>query len=163
MRNSVFSSVLSVACIMGGLAAAQDATPETMILASDPSSVLTHLNATGYPAKLTEDSVGDPLIEFRLSGERYDIFFYDCTKNEDCQALQFYAGFNVGGSVELDTLNEWNADRRFVRAYMVDGGDAVRIELDVATSNHGIHPDDFSDIIDLWKESVSLFEARIDW
>jgi hypothetical protein len=159
MRNLIFSSVLSVASVVAGVAVAEG----EMILASDPMTVLNHLNSNGYPAKLTEDSVGDPLIEFRLSGDRYDIFFYDCTNNVDCRALQFYSGFNVGGKVELATLNEWNSDRRFVRAYMVEGGDAVRIELDVATSSYGMHPDDFADIISLWEESVSLFEDRIDW
>lgn len=132
------------------------------VIALDPESVVAFFFDNGIPAKLTTDSVGDPLIEFRNNGESMQVFFYDCENNTECLSLQFYSGYKVGDDVGLDVINAWNADRRFVRAYKTDEG-AARIEMDVATSRDGITQRDFSDIYDLWIESTGLFEERIGW
>lgn len=159
MRQILLSTVLTSAAIFPSMASAEEA----YVSAADPQTFVTFFGDNGYPAKLTEDSAGDPLIEFRIHGERFDLFFYDCDNNTDCQAVQFYSGYRVEGSVDLETINTWNAERRFVRAYLTEDGEAARIELDVATSAHGLHSEDFLELVQLWEESAELFEERIDW
>lgn len=132
------------------------------ILASNPQSVINFFFEQGVPAQLTTDSVGDPLVEFRVDGDTGQVFFYDCTDNTNCLALQFYAGYKQDNPVSLETINSWNTDRRFVRAYRTDEG-AARIEMDIATSHDGISSTDFADLYSLWNESVGLFEERIGW
>lgn len=130
------------------------------ILASNPQSLVNFFFDQGVPAQLTTDSVGDPLVEIRVNSATYQIFFYDCTENKDCLALQFYSGYKLDSPVSLETVNSWNTDRRFVRAYRTDEG-AARIEMDIATSKDGVSARDFKDLYDLWIESVGLFEQRI--
>jgi len=142
-----------------GLAAPASA---EQILASNPQSLINFFFEQGVPAQLKADSVGDPLVEFRVNSDTGQIFFYDCTDNTNCLALQFYAGYKLDVPVDLETINSWNTDRRFVRAYRTDDG-AARIEMDIATSQDGISSRDFADLYSLWLESVGLFEERIGW
>ncbi len=140
-----------------GLAAPASA---QQILASNPQSLINFFFGLGIPAQLTTDAVGDPLVEFRVNSDTYQVFFYDCTENANCLALQFYSGYRLDQPVSLETVNGWNTDRRFVRAYRTDDG-AARIEMDIATSSDGISARDFEDLYNLWIESVGLFEERI--
>ncbi len=133
-----------------------------VILASNPQSLINFFFEQGIPAQLTTDSVGDPLVEFRVDGDTGQVFFYDCTDNTNCLALQFYSGYKLDAPVSLETINSWNTDRRFVRAYRTDDG-AARIEMDIATSRDGVSSRDFADLYALWTESVKLFEERIGW
>ncbi len=152
----VISTIAGLA-LAAGLAAPASA---EQILASKPQSLINFFFDQGIPAQLTEDAVGDPLVEFRVNSDTYQVFFYDCTENTDCLALQFYSGYKLDSPVSLETVNSWNSDRRFVRAYRTDEG-AARIEMDIATSKDGISARDFKDLYDLWMESVGLFEERI--
>lgn len=159
VRSGLFA--IAVAATFALPAGAQTA-PEGVVLASDPESVLDFFFNEGIPAKLTTDAIGDPLIEFRNGSDSLQLYFYDCEDNVECLALQFFSGYIVDGGVSLETINQWNTDRRFVRAYLTDEG-AARIEMDVATSWDGITYRDFRDLYDLWMESVALFEDRINW
>jgi hypothetical protein len=132
------------------------------VVASDPQSFVDFFEDAGFPARLTEDSVGDPLVEYRSNGQKMSLFFYDCQENTDCQAVQFYAGYRTGSDVALDTINAWNTERRFVRSYLTEDG-VSRIEMDVATSNDGLSYRDFEALLDLWLDSVVLYEDHIDW
>ena len=132
------------------------------VIASDPQSFVDYFEESGYPARLTEDSVGDPLVEYRVDGEKLSLFFYDCTDNADCQAVQFYSGYRTEGSVDLELLNAWNSDRRFIRAYLTED-DVARIEMDIATSIDGLTHRDFDALVELWTDSIVLFEDHINW
>ncbi len=153
------TSVMTGLILAAGLAAPASA---QQVLASDPQSVTDYFFTNGIPAQLTTDSVGDPLVEFRVDSDTMQLFFYDCTDNTECLALQFYSGYRVDGSVGLDVINGWNTDRRFVRSYMTDDG-AARIEMDIATGYDGLSHTDFTELYNLWIESVGLFEERIGW
>ncbi len=152
----VISTIAGLA-LAAGLAAPASA---EQILASKPQSLINFFFDQGIPAQLTEDTVGDPLVEFRVNSDTYQVYFYDCTENKDCLSLQFYSGYKLDSPVSLEILNSWNADRRFVRAYRTDEG-AARIEMDIATSNDGISARDFKDLYDLWLERVVQFQDLI--
>ena len=133
------------------------------VLASNPQSFINFFFEQGVAAQLTTDAVGDPLIEFRDGDETRALFFYDCTDNADCLSVQFYVGYKPDATVGLDKLNEWNSgERRFTRAYAADDG-ALRLEMDIATSEDGISFRDFGDLMDLWLDRVDEFEEFIGW
>lgn len=133
------------------------------VFASDPQSFMNFFFDQGYPAQLSEDAVGDPLIEFRHAGETRAMFFYDCVDNTECLAVQFYAGYRLDDPFSLERLNEWNSgERRFTRAYRTDDG-AVRLEMDIATSADGISTRDFGDLLNLWLDRLGEFEEFIGW
>lgn len=139
-----------------------DVNEQGIVIASQPMTFVEFFENAGFPARLTEDSVGDPLVEYRSNGDKMSLFFYDCTDNRDCQAVQFYSGYRTDGDVGLATINEWNTDRRFIRAYLTDEG-VSRIEMDVATSDDGLTYGDFEALLDLWLDSRVLFEDHINW
>ncbi len=133
------------------------------VLASDPQTLVNFFFDNGYPAQLTEDAVGDPLIEFRNNGSKEALFFYDCVDNKDCLSLQFYSGYELDKPVSFEKLNEWNSgDRRFTRAYRTETG-AARIEMDIATSVDGMSERDFADLLVLWLDRMDEFETFIGW
>lgn len=132
------------------------------VIASDPQTFVDFFEDAGLPARLTEDAVGDPLVEYRSNGDKRSLFFYDCTDHETCQAVQFYAGYRTDDNVSLEVLNAWNTERRFIRSYLTDEG-VSRIEMDVATSDDGLTHRDFGALLDLWLDSVVLFEDHINW
>lgn len=153
------TSVITGIALAIGLAAPAAA---QQVLASNPNSLVDYFFSNGIPAQLTTDSSGDPLVEFRVDGDTMQVFFYDCTDNAGCLALQFYSGYRLDTGVELSVINSWNTDRRFVRAYGTDSG-AARIEMDIATGQDGISQVDFADLYSLWLKSTALFEERIGW
>lgn len=157
MRFSTTLAGAALATTLAGAAMAEN------VLASDPQSFVNYFFQEGIPAQLTTDAVGDPLIEFRDGDETRALFFYDCTDNANCLSVQFYVGYQIEGSVSLERLNEWNSgERRFTRAYAADDG-AVRLEMDIATSEDGISFRDFGDLMSLWLDRVEEFEEFIGW
>lgn len=161
-RHSLAAVVLTLAAGPGFAQAQKEGVNGATVIASNPESFVSYFDDAGYPARLTEDNVGDPLVEFRMGSEKLSLFFYDCTDNADCQAVQFYSGYRTEGSVDLELLNAWNSERRFIRAYLTEE-DVARIEMDVATSLDGISYRDFDALVELWTDSIVLFEDHIDW
>lgn len=97
----------------------------------DGASIDEILNiAKGYgSATLETQSSGDPKISGRLNGVPYQLYFYNCVENANCEDINFYAGF-LDIKPDLETINTWNRDKRFGKAYLDSDLDAV-IEWDV--------------------------------
>lgn len=152
------------ATAQGKLEGAMDREPaaQPIVVATNPQSFVDFFIEAGFPARLETDGVGDPLVEYRSNGDKQSLYFYDCTDNVDCQAVQFYAGYNTEDTVDLSMINAWNSERRFVRAYLTEEN-VSRIEMDVATSDDGMSHRDFEALLDLWLDSVVLFEDHIHW
>ena len=157
MKLATFIASAAVATSLATGAFAQQ------LLASDPQTFMDFYFEQGFPAQLTQDAVGDPLIEFRHNGETRAMFFYDCVENKDCLAVQFYSGYQMDNPTSLEQINEWNSgERRFTRAYRTEDG-TVRLEMDVATSLDGLSSRDFKDLFDLWIDRLVEFEEFIGW
>ena len=130
-----------------------------MVRAQDPQSVVSALQGAGYKATLTKDDTGDPLIRSSSSGSNFAIFFFGCTKNVDCRTLQFFAGYS-DKKPSLSMINDWNAKKRFGRAYISDSG-AARIEMDVDVDDGGISKLLFEDNLEFWVLIMGQFEKHI--
>lgn len=154
MKHIVASAVLAVATTVAPAVAGQ-------ITASDPDGIKEWLAGEGIVVKAETDSVGDPKLKIRYYGTSFSIYFYGCSDNTNCQAIQFFSGYKTEG-VSLAKVNEWNSDFRYARAYLSDV-DSVRIEYDVFTGRDGVSERDFADVFDLWLGSVEDFEKHIDW
>jgi len=62
----------------------------------------------------------------------------------------------------MKTINAWNADNRFARAYNSEGGSA-RIEHDIYLGKLGLGGDDFAATVGKWVGAMKEFEVHIDW
>ncbi|HYD24362.1 MAG TPA: YbjN domain-containing protein [Croceibacterium sp.] len=131
-----------------------------MVRAQDPGSVVRALQDGGYAAKLGTDQVGDPMITSGVGGTTFQIFFYNCTDHAECATVQFHSGYDFTTSPGLETINEWNRNNRFGRAYLDDEDDPI-IEMDVDLDDGGLSPLLFIDNIEFWESTLSNFEKHI--
>ena len=107
----------------------------------------------GYQAKLDKDKTGDPMISSAASGYNYDIWFYGCDKNTDCDSLQFQISFLKDDTNTVDLANVWNKAKRFGQANIDDKGRFV-VSFDVTTIG-GLTPKNFEDVVAWWSGTLA--------
>ncbi|MEW2912552.1 YbjN domain-containing protein [Leisingera sp. JC11] len=132
------------------------------VVAKTGDSVANFFKDEGANVEVTTDSVGDPNLKVEYYGNDFSVYYYGCDNNTNCEAIQFFSGYQTDGSVRLSKINEWNTNNRFARAYVSAEGSA-RIEMDVLLGNKGMSPDDFADAVGIWNRAVQDFEEFIDW
>ncbi|NSY39696.1 YbjN domain-containing protein [Leisingera sp. ANG59] len=132
------------------------------VVAKTGDSVANFFKDEGAKVEVTTDSVGDPNLKVEYYGNDFSVYYYGCSDNTNCEAIQFFSGYQTDGSVRLSKINEWNTNNRFARAYVSEEGSA-RIEMDVLLGNDGMAPDDFADAVGLWNRAMQDFEEFIDW
>jgi hypothetical protein len=104
--------------------------------------------ARGYgSANLETQTNGDPKIEGKIEGVLYQVYFMNCTDNANCEDLNFYSGF-LDVKPDLDTINAWNRDKRFGKAYLDGDLDAV-VEWDV-NLEYGVTRDNLDAAFAVW-------------
>ena len=132
------------------------------VVAKTGESVAGFFKDEGAKVELTTDSVGDPNVKVEYYGNDFSVYYYGCDNNVDCDAIQFFSGYQTEGSVRLAKINEWNTENRFARGYISEEGSA-RIEMDLFLGDDGMSPDDFAQAVSLWTRAMQDFETLIDW
>jgi hypothetical protein len=132
------------------------------VVAKTGESVAGFFKDEGAKVELTTDSVGDPNVKVEYYGNDFSVYYYGCDNNVDCDAIQFFSGYQTEGSVRLAKINEWNTENRFARGYISEEGSA-RIEMDLFLGDDGMSPDDFAQAVSLWTRAMQDFETFIDW
>ena len=87
------------------------------------------MRSKGYPAELTTDRDGDPLIKSEAIGIKFEVYFYECNAQKRCQSIQYYTNWAVD-TVNPTQIGEWNRTKRFGRAYL-DRNQHPAVEMDV--------------------------------
>jgi len=133
---------------------------QAQTIKSSIEGIANALDEEGYQAKI-ERSEDQSFIVSSTAGNRFAIFLSDCD-GDLCETMQFYAGFEAQGrTISLGKLNQWNADRRFGRAYRDSDGDAV-VEMDVNMVEQGISKELFADNLSLWTAIVSTYSGYFE-
>jgi hypothetical protein len=132
------------------------------IVAKTGQSVADFFMDEGASVEVTTDSVGDPNLKVEYYGSDFSVYYYGCSDNTNCDAIQFFSGYQTDGSVRLVKANEWNTDNRFARSYISEEG-AARIEMDVFLGDDGMTADDFAKTVSIWTRAMQDFEEFIDW
>jgi hypothetical protein len=128
----------------------------------DGSSVdeITNL-ARGYGSATTgTQENGDPLVTGKIDGVLYNVYFQDCTASKDCKDLRFYAGF-TDNKQPMETINAWNRDTRFGKAYLDEDLDAV-IEFDL-NLEHGVSRENLDSGFSRWAGLLGQFTTYIGY
>jgi hypothetical protein len=120
------------------------------------------LQNAGYKAEIKKADKGDSYITSGAEGVNFDIYLDDC-KAKRCGSLEFTAGFTVDGGLKGGTakVNEWNRDKRWVRAYLDKDNDPWA-EMDISLTpgrTFAAIDDDFS----IWRTMLDAFKTFIDW
>lgn len=154
MRKFTLGLAAAAAIAAGTPAAAQSV--EGNLTPTRPTGIQAVLLDEGYRAKLTTDSVGDPMITSATAGYDFDILFYDCTDNQDCGSIQFFNRFTEPDNGTLEAINEWNSNKRYTSAYRAENGDVV-LTMDVTMPGGGIGRGVFLENLALWNSLMSEF------
>lgn len=121
--------------------------------------VVAWLQNAGYKAELKKDSEGDPMISSAAQGVNFTVYFYDCDGGARCRAIQFSAGFDMKTPPTVQKINEWNRDKRYLKAYLDSDGDP-RVEYDVNV-NAGRTMSGLNDDFGVWTRRLADFKTFI--
>jgi hypothetical protein len=109
--------------------------------------VLRELRQLGATASVSADSSGEPRVEATVDNYKWAIFFYGCSKDGAietrwCNSLQFFSGYTMNNPISALTMNKFNSENRYIRAYtaLVENRYAARISMDVMFANTGGDP-----------------------
>ncbi|MEX0300884.1 MAG: YbjN domain-containing protein [Leisingera sp.] len=132
------------------------------VVAKTGESVANFFRDEGAQVEVTTDSVGDPNLKVEYYGNDFSVYYYGCSDNTNCDAIQFFSGYQTDGGVRVSKINEWNRENRFARGYISEEG-AARIEMDVFLGNNGLSADDFAQAVGKWNRAMQEFEEFIGW
>ena len=113
------------------------------------------LHTAGYPADITNERSGNPLIRSSNGKGLFFVHFFQCDAQLRCASIEFTAAVRHK-SVSPMTVAAWNRERRFGRAFMDTHGTAW-ISMDVETS-HGITTEALAANIARWTTVINAFE-----
>ena len=152
-RNMLVASLLVLAPL--------STNAQELVFAEDPQIIAALVEDNGFPAEITVDNVGDPMILSAAHGYDFQILFYDCIDNIDCQALQFSASFDMVNGMSLTRAHDFNKERRWAKIYLNDENDPI-VEMDYNLRG-GVSADNFNDTLDWWQLMMGEFISYIDF
>ncbi|HEV2532141.1 YbjN domain-containing protein [Phenylobacterium sp.] len=116
------------------------------------------LEAGGHPATIHADSAGEIIVSSSNGGVNWDIYFYKCAAGR-CADIQYAAGWTEITGMTLDKVNQWNHDKRLIRAYLGPKS-SVWGEYDVVLSPGGSWEQLDTSLRD-WSSAVLRFKTFI--
>lgn len=132
--------------IVGAALTAWGAMPASAqtVEARTPASVEAALQSTGYKPEMKKDSGGDPMILIDSQGYKMMVLFFGCKNNAGCKSVSFYAATRKAKNIDLATVNKWNQQHRFGRAFLDSEGDPT-LQLDIDLDDGGMSRELFID------------------
>jgi hypothetical protein len=147
------------ALLLGAPALAGDEAPaaEAVVLRPTADEIRQRLVDLGYEAAVVPGLDGQPYIRLTMSTLTVLCLFWESEGH--VTSLQLYAAFSKPGRFKAKTINQWNTEKRFSRAYVDTDGDAV-IEGDLDLE-HGVTAGALDAFIKTFEVSVSYFSVHL--
>ncbi len=135
--------------ILGGALAMLGATPAAAqkVEANNPATVQAVLQSGGYKPEMKKDGTGDPLLMIDAQGYKMMVLFFGCKNNVGCKSVSFYAATKAAKTIDLSSVNKWNAQHRFGRAFLDSDGDPT-LQYDLNLDVGGMSPELFTDTLE---------------
>jgi hypothetical protein len=99
----------------------------------------TYLKGKGYPVtEAFESGNKHNILKTTIDGVNIDIYFLDCVTDDTgrCASVQFAASWTVS-SPDLEKVNAWNREKRFMRAYLTQSQKSLWAEYDMFLAPNG--------------------------
>ena len=129
-----------------------------MITGNDVDRIMALARAYGTIERRQDDD--GVWLRGEMEGIVYTISFLNCNDAQvECSSVQFRAWWESSGAHSLETMNQWNRDRRFSSAYLDDRNNAT-IEWDVNLAG-GVTAVNFDDSIQWWQAVVRQFHDDV--
>ena len=160
---SAFLGVLAAAAMAAQAPATAPApAPAGKVSLTDPGSLVAALQKAGYKAKLTYDE-GKPEIESSAAGATFYLYFQNCEAKDGCEDIMVQSAYDVAkDAVTLDTINKFNKDNRWARAYLDDEKDPI-LESDLMFVGRQMDEAAFIEGVKAWDDVLGRFHTDIDW
>ncbi len=131
-----------------------------MMLANDPQAIQQAMQDAGYHAEMSTDDQGNPKIIGTASRSTYWVLFLDCQSSDGCLGVEFYVSYELDTKPSLETMNQFNNDYRYIRAFTNDDGQP-RMMMDVLMRDDGLGKATFLEYLRLWTVIMPSFEDAI--
>lgn len=162
-RNRPFWFILALIAGLAGGLLPQSGRAQEVITSITGAQLTTIIQSMGYQAELTTDSQGDPKIRSTAEGLKYVILTYGCTESgaeKACNSFQFSTAIAMKTKPAFDTINRWNRDKRFGKAYLDNDRDPV-LEWDVDMRG-GVTEEYLREIVNRWARVLAEFKTFIN-
>ena len=154
LKNSLMAAA-ALATLAGPVAAQS-------VSAAYPETIVAAIRDLGYRAELGTDSYGDPEITSAANGINFTIFFYRCDdRGEDCEDIQFSAGFDLIDGISMRSVNSWNDQKAIGRAFVDEEDDPYLQHYVIGVD--GMSRYSFEKTFYRWTDVVDEFTDFIDW
>jgi hypothetical protein len=121
MRTGFLAALAAVAVMAGAQGAVAKPVPEDGVTVEEFRQ---WLEQNGYKAQVEVEKDGSKHINSASDGLKFSIYFYDCKKDR-CASIEYYLGFDKSENTpSLERINTWNREKRFLKAYLNEKGDA---------------------------------------
>jgi hypothetical protein len=115
------------------LALPVSASAQDRVSAQDPAAMAQAMKYAGFPAELSKDDTGDPMIKAEFDDYSGAVYFYDCSGAHDkCGSVQFNVGLDRKKPMTPAAAMGLAAKYRFAAIHLDDEGDPY-IAWDVLT------------------------------
>ena len=152
------AAAMGISLVAAGAAQAQTGNiPNGGVTIQD---VRTFLLNKGFKAEIKSGSTGQ-YIDSASGGVNFSVYMYDCHTGNRCASVQFSAGFDLNQGMTAGKINEWNRDKRYLKAYVDSEGDPY-VQFDVNTSP-GRTWTGFNDDFGVWVDILASFTQFIGW
>lgn len=116
--------------------------------------------AAAYGPVERREEGGSTWLRGEMDETLYSITLMNCDDNGgNCTTLQFRAWWESDGAHSMESMNQWNVNRRFSAAYLDDAGNAT-IEFDVNLA-HGVSAINFDDTVQWWEVVLRQFREEV--
>lgn len=91
-----------------------------------------YLKSKGFPTQdAFEKGNGHRILKTTIDGVHYDVYFLDCATDDAgvCGSVQFAQSWTIN-SPDIELVNKWNRERRFMRAYLTETKSVLWAEYD---------------------------------
>jgi hypothetical protein len=149
-----------IALVLSFVPAAAQTSCTNIVDGSDPSKIFQIARGHGS-AEIGTDNRGDPKVDGRMHGVKYQIYFYGCKNGENCTTVQFRAGFTQNQKQTVEQMNAWNVSKRFGKAAIDKDGDAT-IEFNVNLRG-GVCNANFDETVGWWSTILREFLTHINF
>jgi hypothetical protein len=158
MHRFVAAGLAAASLALFALPASAKDLPEGGMTAKE---VAAWLQDQGYSAQVKPDPTtpGDEIVSSTIEGVNYDIYMYIC-KEGRCGSIQYAAGWTKPEGMSSSKINDWDKNKRYLRAYMDDKGNAWG-EMDVDLTPGGTY-EYLNGTLDRWKSIVTEYKNFIE-
>lgn len=138
--------------------------PKGKVSVANPRSLVAALQDAGYKAKLVITDDGDPYISSAADGADFELQLLDCKEHINCQDAMLRSSYekNEKNPATIETMNTFNFEHRWMRAYLDKDGGPV-IEMDLLFTDQLMDEKMFGEAIGIWDDLLGSFHKAIKY